>query len=178
MIAYSVTAEYTKVLERTGKVVNTLNARFKPMQWLTFSFPNNLIVVDTENPRNVVLVMPPKYDRGITFTLPRGPIRAARFSPNMTQLAYELEDRIWVAKVDTVKFSVSASRQLTRKSSSNPAWSPDGRWIVYLADNPNRDCLDCLHVMSATGGEEFMLVDGAGRPVSALRNAHIFWHRN
>jgi dipeptidyl aminopeptidase/acylaminoacyl peptidase len=78
-------------------------------------------------------------------------------SPNGQQVAYTIretnwdenayETEIWIGDAAT-----GQSRQVTnaRKSSMQPAWSPDGRWIAFISD---RDGKRQLYRIALGGGE-------------------------
>jgi dipeptidyl aminopeptidase/acylaminoacyl peptidase len=88
-----------------------------------------------------------------------------RISPDGRRVAYELQstnwednsfDRnLWIADIASGEV-----RQLTsaKKSSTNAAWSRDGRWIAFLSDRPAQISgspadKKQLYVISADGGE-------------------------
>ena len=87
---------------------------------------------------------------------------AARISPDGTRVAYTITEtdmdqdayvtQIWLADAATGK-----SIQLTRgkKSSSSPAWSPDGRWLAFTSSRA--DDTSQLFVISPDGGEAVQL---------------------
>ncbi len=63
-----------------------------------------------------------------TFTVRQ--IRNARPSPDGSRLAFTALDRLWVASADG-----SDPRRVTRdeRSEQQPAWSPDGAWLVFAS---------------------------------------------
>lgn len=73
---------------------------------------------------------------------------------NWDDNAYETE--IWFADARTA----GSARQLThaKKSSSQPAFSPDGRWIAFISD---RSDTRQLYRLSLDGGEAEMLTSGS-----------------
>jgi len=85
-------------------------------------------------------------------------VGGARISPDGTRVAYTVTEtdmeqdayvtQIWLADVATGK-----SIQLTRgkKSSSGPAWSPDGRWLAFTSSRAEDKSQ--LFVISPDGGE-------------------------
>ena len=54
------------------------------------------------------------------------------FSPDGKEIAFSMSGSIW-----KIKIGESAAYELTANSTydSSPVWSPDGRWIVYTADD-------------------------------------------
>jgi dipeptidyl aminopeptidase/acylaminoacyl peptidase len=84
-------------------------------------------------------------------------------SPDGTSVAYtlretnwdenEYETEIWVASVG------GTARRLTnaRKSSTQPEWSPDGKWIAFLSD---RDGKRQIYRIALVGGEAEKLTSG------------------
>ena len=88
-----------------------------------------------------------------------------QISPDGQRVVYEVtrtnwedndfERDLWIADTAT-----GESHQLTasKKSSTNAAWSPDGKWIAFLSDRPGQisgtpEGKDQIYVISADGGE-------------------------
>jgi dipeptidyl aminopeptidase/acylaminoacyl peptidase len=88
-----------------------------------------------------------------------------KISPDGKRVVYEVqqanweensfERNLWIAEAGT-----GDSHALTsaKKSSTNAAWSPDGKWIAFLSDRPGQitgtpDGKKQLYVISADGGE-------------------------
>lgn len=76
---------------------------------------------------------------------------------NWEENAYETE--IWIADPATTN-----TYQLTnaKKSSSSPAWSPDGKWLAFLSDRPavaagKGDGKNQIYLISPKGGEARLL---------------------
>jgi Tol biopolymer transport system component len=65
----------------------------------------------------------------------------------------EFETEIWIASAG------AEPRQITsgRKSSSQPAWSPDGKWLAFISD---RDGKRQLYRIAVDGGEAERLTNG------------------
>src|SRR5215471_12909125 len=88
-----------------------------------------------------------------------------KISPDGKRVVYEVqktnweenafERNLWIGDVAS-----SETRALTtaKKSSTSPAWSPDGKWIAFLSDRPGQlagtaEGKKQLYVISAEGGE-------------------------
>ena len=95
----------------------------------------------------------PTIDELISLQTPGGP----RISPDGRFVAYTVQQvnwtdnsydtQIWLANTQTgeiVKLTNS------KKSSSNPLWSPDGKWLAFVSD---RDGKRQIYVISPMGGE-------------------------
>src|SRR6266705_882190 len=88
-----------------------------------------------------------------------------KISPDGKRVVYEVqktnweenafERNLWIGEI-----AGGETRALTtaKKSSTNPEWSPDGRWIAFLSDRPGQiagtaEGKKQLYVISADGGE-------------------------
>ncbi|HET9744782.1 MAG TPA: DPP IV N-terminal domain-containing protein, partial [Chitinophagaceae bacterium] len=71
----------------------------------------------------------------------------------MTADRSEYVNQVWVCNADG-----SNHIQLTKndKNSSNPRWSPDGKWITFTS---SRDGKNNLYLMSTLGGEAEKITD-------------------
>jgi len=72
----------------------------------------------------------------------------------MTADKSEYVTQIWIASADG-----SSNDQLTfsDRSSSNPKWSPDGKWIAFTSTR--KDNKSNLYILRSTGGEAEMVTD-------------------
>ena len=88
-----------------------------------------------------------------------------KISPDGKRVVYEaqkanweenaFERSLWIAEVATGESHALTS---AKKSSTNAAWSPDGKWIAFLSDRPGQikdtpEGKKQLYVISADGGE-------------------------
>src|SRR6266404_5131537 len=88
-----------------------------------------------------------------------------KISPDGKRVVYELqktsweenafEKNLWIADIATGESHALTS---AKKSSTNAAWSPDGKWIAFLSDRPGQitgtpEGKKQLYVISADGGE-------------------------
>src|SRR5262245_31837843 len=73
--------------------------------------------------------------------------------PVMTSEKSEYLTQIWMASADG-----GDAYQMTfgEKSSTNPDWSPDGRWIAFTSSRSGKNN---LYLMRSTGGEAEMITD-------------------
>jgi dipeptidyl aminopeptidase/acylaminoacyl peptidase len=92
-------------------------------------------------------------------------ITAVRVSPDGTKVLYtvreavmtddrsEYVNQVWLCKADGTN-----TIQLTKgdKNSSNPQWSPDGKWITFTS---SRDSKNNLYLLPVGGGEAEKLTD-------------------
>jgi dipeptidyl aminopeptidase/acylaminoacyl peptidase len=87
---------------------------------------------------------------------------AARISPDGTRVAYtvtetDMDQDAYVTQVWLADVASGKSIQLTRgkKSSSSPAWSPDGRWLAFTSSRV--DDKSQIFLISPDGGEAVQL---------------------
>ena len=88
-----------------------------------------------------------------------------KISPDGRRVVYEMqktnweenafERNLWIADIPAGESHALTS---AKKSSTNAAWSPDGKWIAFLSDRPGQitgtpDGKKQLYVISADGGE-------------------------
>jgi len=77
------------------------------------------------------------------------------FSPDGKEIAFSMAGSIWKIAVDG-----DVARELTANATydSSPVWSPDGRWIVYTADDQYRSIN--LKLLNVATGESSTLTEG------------------
>ena len=85
-------------------------------------------------------------------------VGAPAISPDGGRVAYTVRETNWDDNEYETEIWLD-DRQLTnaRKSSSQPAWSPDGRWIAFVSD---RDDKRQLYRIAVQGGEAEKLTSG------------------
>src|SRR6266851_4800208 len=103
----------------------------------------------------------PTIDQSLEWTSAFNP----KISPDGKRVVYEVQkanwednafDRnLWIADIATGESHALTS---AKKSSTNAAWSPDGKWIAFLSDRPGQitgtpEGKKQLYVISADGGE-------------------------
>src|SRR5229473_8157615 len=88
-----------------------------------------------------------------------------KISPDGKRVIYEVqkanwEDNAFDRNLWIVDIGAGESHALTsaKKSSTNPVWSPDGKWIAFLSDRPGQitgtpEGKKQLYVIPADGGE-------------------------
>src|SRR5882724_566638 len=88
-----------------------------------------------------------------------------RISPDGKRVVYEVQKANWEENAFDrslwiVDIATGESHALTsaKKSSTNPAWSPDGKWIAFLSDRSGQikdtpEGKKQLYVISTDGGE-------------------------
>src|SRR5207245_6343807 len=88
-----------------------------------------------------------------------------RISPDGRRVVYEVQKANWEENAFDrnlwiVDVATGESHALTsaKKSSTNAAWSPDGKWVAFLSDRPGQikdtpEGKKQLYVISAVGGE-------------------------
>jgi dipeptidyl aminopeptidase/acylaminoacyl peptidase len=91
---------------------------------------------------------------------------AVAISPDGTRVAYTVSETNWDDNAFETEIFLAptdggAPVQLTRakKSSSAPAWSPDGRWIAFVSDRTDKRQ---LYLIAPDGGEARPITDVEG----------------
>jgi dipeptidyl aminopeptidase/acylaminoacyl peptidase len=88
-----------------------------------------------------------------------------KISPDGKRVVYEVQKTNWEENafernlwIGEVASGETHALTTAKKSSTNPAWSPDGKWIAFLSDRPGQiagtaEGKKQLYVISADGGE-------------------------
>ena len=88
-----------------------------------------------------------------------------KISPDGKRVVYEVQKTNWEENafdrnlwIGDVASGETHALTTAKKSSTNPAWSPDGKWIAFLSDRPGQiagtaEGKKQLYVISADGGE-------------------------
>ena len=84
-------------------------------------------------------------------------------SPDGNNVVYEMravdwkknryDTEIWLSKAGDKPFQLTNS---LKNSSSNPKWSPNGKWIAFMTKVSKKDQ---IHIIRAAGGESFQLTN-------------------
>ena len=64
------------------------------------------------------------------------------------------DTEIWLSRDGTAPFQLT---QTTDESSDSPSWSPDGRWIAFLANRDSKS--QQIYLINSAGGEAFKLTN-------------------
>src|SRR5260370_9798567 len=111
-----------------------------------------------------------------------------KISPGGEGVRYEVEKanregdafnrNLWIADIATGESHALTS---AKKSSTNPAWSPGGKWIAFLSDRPGQitgtpEGKKQLYVISAAGGEaqQITKAENDGNPFDCERRSKRF----
>jgi dipeptidyl aminopeptidase/acylaminoacyl peptidase len=105
----------------------------------------------------------------LTFKVKR--VGTVRVSPDGSRAAFVVgtavmdgEKSEWVSQIHVAAADGSEAFQLTRseKSSTAPAWSPDGSWIAFVSARGGKDAKPNLWRIRVDGGEAEALTDEKG----------------
>jgi len=126
-----------------------------------FAFPLNVTAQEPAKAAQALASTVPTIDQSLEWQGAFNP----KISPNGKRVVYEVqktnwednafERNLWIGDIAT---SETHALTTAKKSSTNAAWSPDGKWIAFLSDRPGQiagtlDGKKQLYVISADGGE-------------------------
>ncbi len=125
--------------------------------WLAFPIAAQEAAKTAQAPASTV----PTIDQSLEWQSAYNP----KISPDGKRVVYEVqkanweenafERNLWIGEIATGETHALTT---AKKSSTNPAWSPDGKWIAFLSDRPGQiaqtpEGKKQLYVISADGGE-------------------------
>src|SRR5687767_4362841 len=101
----------------------------------------------------------PTIDQLIELKRPGG----VAISPDGSKVAFTVSETNWDENANETEIFLATTQggapiQLTRapKSSSSPAWSPDGRWLAFVSDRSGKRQ---IYAISPGGGEAVLLTN-------------------
>lgn len=99
---------------------------------------------------------------GFGFVLENAP----GWAPDGERLVYSSthEGSMKVYVLDTRTGAITRLAGEPTRSFFNPAWSPDGEWVAYVAESPDSGSLDVYRIRVATGEVE-RLTDGSANEI-------------
>ncbi len=116
---------------------------------------------ETAKPAQAVASTVPTIDQSLEWQSAFNP----KISPDGRRVVYEVQKTNWEENgfernlwIGEIASGETHALTTAKKSSTNPAWSPDGRWIAFLSDRPGQIAGSAegkkqLYVISADGGE-------------------------
>jgi dipeptidyl aminopeptidase/acylaminoacyl peptidase len=124
-------------------------------------FVVSAVAQETAKPAQVVASTVPTIDQSLEWQSAFNP----KISPDGKRVVYEVQKTNWEENafernlwIGEVASGETHALTTAKKSSTNPAWSPDGKWIAFLSDRPGQiagtaEGKKQLYVISADGGE-------------------------
>lgn len=116
---------------------------------------------ETVKPAQAAASTVPTIDQSLEWLSALNP----KISPDGKRVVYEVQKTNWEENafernlwIGDVASGETHALTTAKKSSTNPAWSPDGRWIAFLSDRPGQiagtaEGKKQLYLISADGGE-------------------------
>lgn len=120
---------------------------------------------ETAKPAQAAASAVPTIDQSLEWLSAFNP----RISPDGKRVVYEVQKTNWEENafernlwIGDVASGETHALTTAKKSSTNPAWSPEGRWIAFLSDRPGQiagttEGKKQLYVISADGGEALQI---------------------
>jgi dipeptidyl aminopeptidase/acylaminoacyl peptidase len=124
-------------------------------------FAVSALAQETAKPAQAVASTVPTIDQSLEWQSAFNP----KISPDGKRVVYEVQKTNWEENafernlwIGEIASGETHALTTAKKSSTNPAWSPDGRWIAFLSDRPGQIAGSAegkkqLYVISADGGE-------------------------
>lgn len=116
---------------------------------------------ETPKPASAPASSVPTIDQSLEWQAAFNP----KISPDGKRVVYEVQKTNWEENafernlwIGEIAGGETHALTTAKKSSMNPAWSPDGKWIAFLSDRPGQiagtaEGKKQLYVISADGGE-------------------------
>ncbi|HKL66504.1 MAG TPA: DPP IV N-terminal domain-containing protein, partial [Bacteroidales bacterium] len=120
---------------------------------LSLSF---LLVISTQAQEEKIV---PSFEQVLSLKRAGSPVispdgRHVLFSLTQTDWKNNRYDtEIWISKNGEVPFQLTNNPE---GSSSNPGWSPDGKWIAFTSERGDKNQ---VYIINARGGEAFPLTE-------------------
>jgi dipeptidyl aminopeptidase/acylaminoacyl peptidase len=124
-------------------------------------FAVSALAQETAKPAQAVASTVPTIDQSLEWQSAFNP----KISPDGKRVVYEVQKTNWEENafernlwIGEIASGETHALTTAKKSSTNPAWSPDGKWIAFLSDRPGQmvgtaEGKTQLYVISADGGE-------------------------